>query len=517
MIEFISRLPQGYQEVEYIESSGTQYIDTGYKPTSNNLRVVCDFEYTADHSASSVFGSESSGKYSIVPWGAPEFYVGSSTQLLAQTTALNTKYALDAHANAGTLTVSLNGTTNSASYSGSILTTVNMGIFCNIVAGVASQFCSMKLYAMYIYDNSNLVRDFVPCYRKSDNVAGLYDLVNNVFYTNAGSGVFAVGADSNKRAVATIIPGGVISFGAALRRRMMMAGGGGVPISDLPLGTLINVGTDGGTGTPNYEIADINNLVHGGVVLVRKNIYSKSRFGSNTNYPNGTLDNLIKTTIYNKMPQQLRDKMMYVSFNLSGCGNITRKMFAPTYTMLGFGNNNGGAEGKALQLYTNNTSRVKTFDDSAGYWWPSSRYTISYVWLVSVDGSTTNGSPSASYGVVPAFVVPQSVMLEDSANTDGSYNLKFAEKISCTVNMGSTEEMPKSALPIINCNGNLTLQICNNANDAAPAWEAAANETVHNFTNTAKTAAQWAIGLEIDITRTAGENLFLNEPVVLTM
>ena len=222
MIEFISRLPQGYQEVEYIESSGTQYIDTGYKPTSNNLRIACEFEYTADHSASSVFGSESSGKYSIVPYGAPAFYVGSSTQLLAQTTALNTKYALDAHANAGTLTVSLNGTTNSASYSGSVLTTVNMGIFCNIIAGVANQFCSMKLYAMYIYDNGNLVRDFVPCYRKPDNVAGLYDLVNNVFYTNAGSGVFAVGADSNKRAVATITPGGVIPMQYALRRRMMI-------------------------------------------------------------------------------------------------------------------------------------------------------------------------------------------------------------------------------------------------------------------------------------------------------
>ena len=80
-----------------------------------------------------------------------------------------------------------------------------------------------------------------------------------------------------------------------------------------------------------------------------------------------------------------------------------------------------------------------------------------------------------------------------------------------------TAEMPKSALPIINCNGNLTLQICNNANDAAPAWEAATNETVHNFANTTKTAATWAIGLKIDISRTAGENLFLNEPVVLAM
>lgn len=219
MIEFISRLPQGYQEVEYIESSGTQYIDTGYKPTSNNLRIACEFEYTADHSASSVFGSESSGKYSIVPYGAPAFYVGSSTQLLAQTTALNTKYALDAHANAGTLTVSLNGTTNSASYSGSILTTVNIGVFCNIIAGVANQFCSMRLYAMSIYDNGELVRNFVPCYRNSGHTAGLYDLSNNVFYTNAGSGIFAVGSNVGE---IVITPGGVIPMQYALRRRMMI-------------------------------------------------------------------------------------------------------------------------------------------------------------------------------------------------------------------------------------------------------------------------------------------------------
>lgn len=289
-------------------------------------------------------------------------------------------------------------------------------------------------------------------------------------------------------------------------------------ISSKPLGTLIRVAdSDGGNGAANYEIADINNLVPGGVVLVRKNIYSNSAFGSNTNYPNGTLDNLIKTTIYNKMPQQLRDKMMDVTFNLSGSGDITRKMFALTYTMAGFGNNNGVAEGKALQLYTSNAGRIKTLNGSAAYWWLSSQYSSDYAWFVYTDGSAYNYGPSITYGVVPAFAIPQSVMLEDSANTDGSYSIKYTEKISCTVNMGSAEEQPKAALPIISCNGNLTLKICNNANDANPAWETAANETVHNFANTTKTAAQWAIGLKIDITRTAGENLFLNEPVVLTM
>ena len=195
-------------------------------------------------------------------------------------------------------------------------------------------------------------------------------------------------------------------------------------ISDLPLGTLINVGTDGGAGAPNYEIADINNLVPGGVVLVRKNIYSKSAFGSTASYPDGTLDNLIKTTIYNKMTQKLRDKMMDVTFNLSGSGDITRKMFALTYTMVGFGNNNGVAEGKALQLYTSDASRKKTFNGSAVGWWLSSQHSSEYVWRVFADGSAVSDRPTVyTYGAVPAFVIPSKTPYDPTPNTDGSYNL----------------------------------------------------------------------------------------------
>ena len=211
----------------------------------------------------------------------------------------------------------------------------------------------------------------------------------------------------------------------ALRRRTMINARKGLPISDLPLGALINVGTDSGEGTPNYEIADKNNLVSGGVVLVRKNIYSNSAFGSTTNYSNGTLDNLIKTTIYNEMPQKLRDKMMDVSFNLSGSGDITRKMFALTYTMAGFGNNNGVAEGKALQLYTSNTSRIKTFDGSAYAWWLSSKEPSSGgLWLVNASGGAHNDRElSRARGVVPAFVIPSETLYNATPNTDGSYNL----------------------------------------------------------------------------------------------
>ena len=209
----------------------------------------------------------------------------------------------------------------------------------------------------------------------------------------------------------------------ALRRRMMMTGGGGASISDLPLGTLIRIaGSDGGNGAANYEIADINNLVPGGVVLVRKNIYSKSEFGSTVKYPDGTLDNKM-TSIYNSLPEKLKSKIMDATFALEGSGSITSKVFALTYTMAGFGNNNEVAEGKALQLYTSNTSRIKTLNGSAADWWLSSQFFTDFAWCVDMSGFDYYGIPSDSNGVVPAFVLPSKTPYNPIPNPDGSYNL----------------------------------------------------------------------------------------------
>ena len=36
----INGLPKEYQKVEYIESTGTQYIDTEYKPNSKNTHSL---------------------------------------------------------------------------------------------------------------------------------------------------------------------------------------------------------------------------------------------------------------------------------------------------------------------------------------------------------------------------------------------------------------------------------------------------------------------------------------------
>lgn len=206
-------------------------------------------------------------------------------------------------------------------------------------------------------------------------------------------------------------------------------------LADLPLGAtiLIPVGTE---ENRRCEVADKDNLVSGGTVLVYKNAYEKSEFGNSTLYPDGTLDNLIKNTIFNSFPQTLREKMMDVSFKLSGSGDITRKMFVPTYTMMGFGNNNGVAEGKALQLYTSNASRIKTLNGSAVRWWLSSQRSSGIAWGVGSGGNADYyGSPSNTSGVVPAFAILQSTQLEDDQNPDGSYSirgLKPNDKITVT-------------------------------------------------------------------------------------
>lgn len=54
-----------------------------------------------------------------------------------------------------------------------------------------------KLFYLKLFMEDELVFDLVPCYRKSDNKPGLYDAVNDVFYTNEGTGEFTVGEDVN--------------------------------------------------------------------------------------------------------------------------------------------------------------------------------------------------------------------------------------------------------------------------------------------------------------------------------
>ena len=53
------------------------------------------------------------------------------------------------------------------------------------------------LYSAQIKQGNTILHNYVPCYRKTDNVIGVYDTVTGTFYTNDGTGTFGKGNDAD--------------------------------------------------------------------------------------------------------------------------------------------------------------------------------------------------------------------------------------------------------------------------------------------------------------------------------
>ena len=230
MIEFISQLPTEYQEVEYIQSSGTQYIDTGFVVNKSDSYVL---------EIDGLFPSQAQVYQGCN--GCMQFFVSSKYGINNESSISvgNRDTVRIAYANQ-TATLTVNGSQAEskswASYSGANvklgvlrLGDTNNGWFSG---GAASG----TIYGYKVWKDEVLVSDCIPCYRKSDNIVGLYDLVNGVFYTNAGTGNFAKGKNSNSHSDVVITPGGVILMQYALKRRMMMAAlGSSIDVSALSI------------------------------------------------------------------------------------------------------------------------------------------------------------------------------------------------------------------------------------------------------------------------------------------
>ena len=194
-------LPEGYTQVEYIQSSGTQYIDTGFKP-NQDTRVVMDAQLNAVPSAHAfLFGGRTgsgSNSFTFLWYATPKTFradYGVNDGGLDSSVSATSRLKLDYNKNI----VNLNGTVYSHTYQ-TFASPANMTLFCVNSNGTKSAYASMKLYSLQIYDNGVLARDYVPC-KNSSGVAGLFDMVNSAFYQNAGTGTFTVGATQGSTAI----------------------------------------------------------------------------------------------------------------------------------------------------------------------------------------------------------------------------------------------------------------------------------------------------------------------------
>lgn len=188
-----SRLPEGYTEVEYIQSSGTQYVDTGFVP-NQDTRVYASVEFLVSTSVNWLFGARTGaesnefgfltvGNYYRTDYGSKQYSFGTAI-------AYESEFVVDFNKNIVTLDFKNTGTLASATFAAP----VNMVLFGVNTNGTITKSAGAKLYSCQIYDNGTLVRDYIPCIDPSGAV-GLYDVVGGQFYANAGTGVFTAGAE----------------------------------------------------------------------------------------------------------------------------------------------------------------------------------------------------------------------------------------------------------------------------------------------------------------------------------
>ena len=175
-------LPAGYVQLEYIEStgngtnSGGQVIKPGI--SERGYDVVMDIYVVSKGNAERALFSTYAGGPSLINWNSSGYWLtGYGATVSSDPSAPiqdNHRYRVTAHDNG----------------SGSFPSDKRPYMFSQNESDGSGLYHSVnvRMYSFKLSYNGTLARDMYPCYRVSDNAAGLYDIVNNVFYPNESGG-----------------------------------------------------------------------------------------------------------------------------------------------------------------------------------------------------------------------------------------------------------------------------------------------------------------------------------------
>ena len=206
-------VPDGYTQLEYIESSGTQYIDTGFGKNTGVFVVHSKFSFQNvspdNYSAYYLCGSNvktgsvktqnlavgiiNNGGDIKLRAAAGNMVIDNGPKFFNSAPVANMVYEIthmQDNANK-TLKAVCGDYEESYNFTG---TPTNNSMWLFALNGNTSR-SNMRLYSYTLLVDGTTVRDFVPSKRISDGVIGLYDKENDVFYTNAGTGTFTAGAE----------------------------------------------------------------------------------------------------------------------------------------------------------------------------------------------------------------------------------------------------------------------------------------------------------------------------------
>lgn len=198
----ISDIPENYTRLEFIKSDGTgQYINTGFTPDPINTSVVMDVALYTDATDKQVVGC----RHSLT---SNEFCLMITQQNKWRSDYGTNQITLTQTPKIGRYGIIINGYCTKVddelvSRSSSNFTlSYPLYLFAVNTANSTSTYAPIVLYSAQIYDSGELVRNYIPCKRNSDNAVGLYDTANGMFYANSGTGSFVGGPENSIRSLA---------------------------------------------------------------------------------------------------------------------------------------------------------------------------------------------------------------------------------------------------------------------------------------------------------------------------
>lgn len=179
------------QELKFLESTGTQCINTGFNPKYNSRTVMSVSDV---QKGSTLFGarngtnSSSLEAYGVYVTSAGQLrsdyfggnFNGTPDNLIAKTVVDKNGRVLKAFG----CTITNENLKGEVNYP-LLLMAVNS-------KGTHTGFASMRMYDCSIYDAGVLIRDYIPVLDWDDRPC-MYDKVNDELFYNAGTGEFSYG------------------------------------------------------------------------------------------------------------------------------------------------------------------------------------------------------------------------------------------------------------------------------------------------------------------------------------
>ena len=209
-VEVNELLPDEYQQVGYIESTGTQYIDTKYFSNSKTaVDIICSYinGNNGQWSNGQIFGSANSQEgvtrlsVDITLKNAIRLSYGESGVIMSNEIEKNKIYNINITRKGMKINDEIVGTESEIDLLNGVQTN-SAYLFARHqpVWNAYSGFIG-RIYSCKIIEDDKCIKYFIPCYttgivndvdaiQRPVGTVGMYDTVNGQFYVNKGTGTF---------------------------------------------------------------------------------------------------------------------------------------------------------------------------------------------------------------------------------------------------------------------------------------------------------------------------------------